>query len=413
MKTTWANILDRQLFFRLRDKIKLRLSWVLVCLTFFATNNVAQATTSTQTITIRKPDFQTPLAALEQYAQSILFKNVALAAVNFDWRAFPRLSPEHHAVLTRHYLPTGNPSFNIAGVTLIASKHDSDYYYFTFAYEEPPTITVNVDQGQMVALLRRVETSGQVDDIAAYIDIGLTDPALVRANNLATIWKRRFGYYSYDAVVLGRINHFGAVKFSAKQIALASLPPDLEGAWQLFDLAPFNFTVCNHLVSRLAPELAKLRHLLMGHCRAIGQLNNEDASWRSKKAQQKSMANRVELDRLSELFAFDVASRPLFFVLVASNGVFELAPSLIAPQVARYTDGSVDMEAGFTPHQLPNQYLSIRDMRQLLKFLIKNEMPTLAGLIETTITKYQTDLSKKQLDTDDLSSQFENIFGKY
>jgi hypothetical protein len=348
MKTTWANILDRQLFFRLRDKIKLRLSWVLVCLTFFATNNVAQATTSTQTITIRKPDYQTPLAALEQYAQSILFKNLALAAVNFDWRAFPRLSPEHHAVLTRHYLPTGNPSFNIAGVTLIASKHDSDYYYFTFAYEEPPTITVNVDQGQMVALLRRVETSGQVDDIAAYIDIGLTDPALVRANNLATIWKRRFGYYSYDAVVLGRINHFGAVKFSAKQIALDSLPPDLEGAWQLFDLAPFNFTVCNHLVSRLAPELAKLRHLLMGHCRAIGQLNNEDASWRSKKAQQKSMANRVELDRLSELFAFDVASRPLFFVLVASNGVFELAPSLIAPQVARYTDGSVDMEAGFT-----------------------------------------------------------------
>ena len=151
----------------------------------------------------------------------------------------------------------------------------------------------------------------------------------------------------------------------------------------------------------------------MGHCRAIGQLNNEDASWRSKKAQQKSMANRVELDRLSELFAFDVASRPLFFVLVASNGVFELAPSLIAPQVARYTDGSVDMEAGFTPHQLPNQYLSIRDMRQLLKFLIKNEMPTLAGLIETTITKYQTDLSKKQLDTDGLSSQFENSFGKY
>jgi heat shock protein HspQ len=37
----------------------------------------------------------------------------------------------------------------------------------------------------------------------------------------------------------------------------------------------------------------------------------------------------------------------------------------------------------------------------------------LAGLIETTITKYQTYLSEKQLDADDLSSQFENSFGKY
>jgi len=81
--------------------------------------------------------------------------------------------------------------------------------------------------------------------------------------------------------------------------------------------------------------------------------------------------------------------------------------------VSQYTDGGVDIEAGFTPHQLPKQYLSISDMRQLLKFLIKNEMPTLARLIETTITKYQTDPSKKQLDADDLSSQFENSFGKY
>lgn len=413
MKTTGANILNWQLLFRLLEKIKIRLSWVLVCLTFFAINNVALAATSTQTITIRKPDYQTPLAALEQYAQSILFKNVAVAAVNFDWRAFPRLSPEHHAVLARHYLPTGNQSFNIAGVTLIASKHDSDYYYFTFAYEEPLTTTVNVDQRQMAALLGRVESSGQVDDIAAYIDIGLTDPALVTATKLATIWNRRFGYYSYDAVVLGRINHFGAVRFSAKKIALASLPPDLEGAWQLFDLAPFNLTVCNHLVSRIALELAKLRHLLMGHCRAIGQVNDEDASWRSKKAQQKSTAIRVEMDQLRELFGFDVASRPLFFVLVASNGVFELAPSLIAPPVGQHTDESVHMEAGFTPHHIPHNYLSISDMRQLWQFLIKNEMPTLAGLIETTITKYQTYLSEKQLDADDLSSQFENSFGKY
>jgi hypothetical protein len=413
MKTAGACILDWHLFFYLQEKIKLRLSLVLACLTFFAINNVALAATSSQTITIRKPDYQIPLAALEQYAQSILFKNVALAAVNFDWRAFPRLSPKHHAVLTRHYLPTGNQSFNIAGVTLIASKHDSDYYYFTFAYEEPPTITVNVDHGQMAVLLGRVESSGQVDDIAAYIDIGLTDPVLVKANNLVAIWKRRFGYYSYDAVVLGRINHFGAVKFSAKKIALASLPPDLEGAWQLFDLAPFNFTVCSHLVSRLATELAKLRQLLMGHCHAIGQVNDEDASWRSKKAQQKSTAIRVELDQLRELFAFDVTSRPLLFVLVASHGVFELEPSLIAPPVSQQTDGGVHMEAGFTPHQLPKQYLSISDMRQLLKFLIKNEMPTLARLIETTITKYQTDPSKKQLDADDLSSQFENGFGKY
>ena len=75
--------------------------------------------------------------------------------------------------------------------------------------------------------------------------------------------------------------------------------------------------------------------------------------------------------------------------------------------------GTEQKEAGFTPHQLPNQCLSISDMRQLLKFLIKNEMPTLAGLIETAITKYQTDLSKKQLDADDLSSQFENSLGKY
>lgn len=413
VKTTGADTLGRHLFFRRQERVRRTLFLVLACLTFFAVTNAALAATSTQTIAIRKPDYQTPMAALEQYAQAILFKKVALAAITLDWLAFPRLTPEHHAVLARHYQPTENQAFDITGVTLITSKHDSDHYYFSFAYEDPPTITVTVDQDQMAALLGRVGSSEQIDDIAAYIDIGLTHPVLVSAASIATIWKRRFGYYSYDAVVLGRVTHFGAVKFAAKKLALAALPPDLGDAWQLFDLAPFNGTVCNHLVSRLDPDLVKLHDLLAGHCHVMGQVIDESAASRSKKAQQNSTAIRAELDRLREAFAFDVASRPLLFVLVASNGAFELAPSLITPATDPYIGESADMAADFTPHRLPDQYLTISDMRQLKEFLDKNEMPILADLVHATITKYQFHPNDKLRDAVDPPSQFENSFGRY
>lgn len=410
-KDDWCQYIKTNLFFRLQETVGPKLSLVLACLTFFSVNNFAVAATSTQTITIRKPDYQTPIATLEQYAQAILFKKVALAAVTLDWRAFPSLTSEHRTALARHYNLTKSHAFNINSMTLVASRHDSDYYYFSFSFEAPPKISVTVDQDQMAELLGRIGSSGRVDDLAVYLDIGLTDPDLVSTTSLATMWKQHFGYYSYDAVVLSRINHFGAVTFAAKKIALTSLPPDLDDAWQLFDLAPFNWTVCNHLVSRIAPHLVKLRELLIGHCRAIGQVNDEDASWRFKKAQQNSMAIKAELVRLREVFAFDVTARPLFFVLVASNGAFELAPSLITPAVDQYPGGRLGMETSFTPHKLPDQYLPISDMRQLSEFLDKNAMPILAGLFDKVITKHQKDLNDKQRKAVDLPSQFENSYG--
>ena len=411
IKSTGANTLRQNLFFRIQETVGSRLSLVLACLTFFVVNNVALAATSTQTITILKPDYQTPIATLEQYAQAILFKKVALAAVTLDWRAFPSLTSEHRTALARHYKLTKSHAYDINGITLIASRHDSDYYYFSFAFEAPPKITVTVDQDQMAELLGRIGSSGRVDDIAVYLDIGLTDPSLVSATSIAEMWKQHFSYYSYDAVVLSRVNHFGAVTLAAKRIALTSLPPDLDDAWQLFDLAPFNRTVCNHLVSLIAPQLVKLHDLLIGHCRAIGQVNDEDASWRFKKAQQNSTAIKAELGRLREVFAFDVAARPLFFVLFASNGAFELAPSLITPAVDQYPGGRLGMEASFTPHKLPDQHLTISDMQQLFKFLDKNGMPSLAELFDTIITIHQNVLNDKQRNAVDLSSQFENSYG--
>jgi len=413
IKTTGADTLGRHLFFRWQERVLPTLCLLLLCLTFCAVTNASLAATSKQTIAIRKPDYQTPMAALEQYAQAILFKKVASAAITLDWQAFPHLTPKHRAVLTRHYQPAENQTFDITGVTLIASKQDSDHYYFSFAYDAPPKRTVTVDQDQMAALVGRVGSSEQIDDLAAYIDLGLTHPTLVPAPNLATSWTRRFGYYSYDAVVLGRINHFGAVKFAAKKLALAALPPDLGDAWQLFDLAPFNQTVCTHLVSRLDSDLVQLRDLLHGHCRVTGQAIDEGAASRSKKAQQKSSAVRAELDRLRQAFTFDIAARPLLFVLVASNGAFELAPSLITPPTGPYIDESTAAVAGFTPHRLPEQYLTISDMRQLRQFLAKNEMPILAELVDATIMKYQSATHDEQRDAADQSSQFENSFGRY
>ena len=108
-----------------------------------------------------------------------------------------------------------------------------------------------------------------------------------------------------------------------------------------------------------------------------------------------------------------LASRPLLFVLVASNGAFELAPSLITPPTDPYIGESADMAAGFTPHRLPDQYLTIGDMQQLKEFLDKNEMPILVNLVHATITKYQSHPNDKLRDAVDSPSQFENSFGRY
>ena len=405
--------MGRRVFFRLPALIWSNLALVVVYLTFLLMSNALFAATSSQTIAIRKPDFQTPMVALEQYAEAILLKKVAVDALTFDWRHFSHLAPGHRIILTRHYYLIGDQAFDIHGVTLIATKHDAEHFHFSFNYEEPSPITVTVDQDKMAAMLSSLRSSDQASDIAAYIDIGLTDSTLVPSTSLRALWKGQFGYYSYDAVMLHRVNNFDAVKFASKKFAVNAMPSDLGEAWQLFDLAPFNRTICDHLVSRLNPDLSKLRDLLLGHCQEICQVEGKDTAMKSKKVQQDSATKWAELDRLREGFAFDVSSRPLLFVLVASNGTIEIAPLLVEPPINSDVGERAATSNSFSPRQLPKQYLANSNMWQLRAFLTENQMPVLAKLIDAYVKKRHRGTNVEQDDPAGQKSQNESSFGRY
>ena len=194
---------------------------------------------------------------------------------------------------------------------------------------------------------------------------------------------------------------------------MSALPSDLGEAWQLFDLAPFNRTVCDHLVSRLNPDVTKLRDFLSDHCQEICQVADKDNPLKSRKVQQNSAAIWAELDRLREGFAFDVSSRPLLFVLVASAGQVEVAPLLLAPSIVSDAGQSVATPNEFSPHQLPKQDIANSDMWRLRAFLKENQMPFLAQMIEIYAQKRQLVTDKKQRGHAGRSSQIESNFGKY
>lgn len=412
-KTIVTGGLGRLPFSRLPELIWSNLPLVMVYLTFLLVTNTLFAATSSQTIAIRKPDFQTPMVALEQYAEAILLKKVAMDALTFDWQHFGHLAPEHRTILTRYYEPIGDQAFDIHGVTLIATKHDAEHFYFSFNYGKPSPITVTIDQDKMAAMLGSLRSSGQISDIAAYIDIGLTDPALVPLASLRALWKGQFSYYSFDAVMSRRVNNFDAVKFASKKPALNAMPSDLGEAWRLFDLAPFNRTICDHLVSRLNPDLQKLRDLLTGHCQEICQVEGKETPLTSKRVQQDRAAKWAELDRLREGFAFDVSSRPLLFVLIASNGAVEIAPSLVASPNNSGAGENAATPNIFSPDQLPKQYLGSSNMWLLRAFLKENKMPVLAKLIDVYAKKRQLGESADQGDPAGRASQIESSFGRY
>jgi hypothetical protein len=213
--------------------------------------------------------------------------------------------------------------------------------------------------------------------------------------------------------MLRRVNHFDAVKFATKKLAWNALPSDLGEAWQLFDLAPFNRIACDHLVSRLAPDLTKLRDFLSDHCQEMCQVAGKDSTWRSKKAQQNSAAISAELDRLREDFAFDISSRPLLFVLVASAGQVEVAPLLLEPSIVSDAGQSVATPNDFSPHQLSKQYIINSDMWQLRAFLKENQMPFLAQMIDLYAQKRRLITDKKRREPTDRPPQIENNFGRY
>ena len=167
---------------------------------------------------------------------------------------------------------------------------DVKHFYFSFNYEEPSPITVTIDQDKTAAMRNSLRSSGQASDIATYIDIGLTDPTLVPSASLRTFWTNQCSYYSYDAVLLRRVNNFDAVKFAYKKLAVHAMLSDLGKAWHLFGLAPLNRTICDHLLSRRNPDLAELRDLLIGHCQEIYQVEGKDTALKSKKVQQDSAA---------------------------------------------------------------------------------------------------------------------------
>ena len=93
------------------------------------------------------------MAALEQYAKAILLKKVAVAAFELDWRHFDQLTPEHRSIFAQYYQPTKDQAFDIHGLTLVATKHDAEHFYFSFDYEEPSPITVTIDQAKISTML--------------------------------------------------------------------------------------------------------------------------------------------------------------------------------------------------------------------------------------------------------------------
>ena len=213
--------------------------------------------------------------------------------------------------------------------------------------------------------------------------------------------------------MLRRVNNFDAVKFASKKLTLNAMPSDLGEAWQLFDLAPFNRTICDHLVSRLNPDLSKFRDLLTAHCQEICQVEGKETPLTSKRVQQDKAAKWAELNRLREGFAFDVSSRPLLFVLLASNGAVEIAPLLVAPPVNSGAGENAATPNSFSPHQLPKQYLGNNSMWRLRAFLKENKMPVLLKLIDAYAKKRQRGESVDQGSPAGHASQIESSFGKY
>ena len=115
---------------------------ILCGLFIFFNSNSSLAQKQLEIITVKKEEYQLPVNVLEGYAESILFRKIAVDTIGFDWASLPYIKAEHRALIADKIRLGVNVKVFIKDLKMTEALHDNDNFYFKFEFSKPKTKSV-------------------------------------------------------------------------------------------------------------------------------------------------------------------------------------------------------------------------------------------------------------------------------
>ena len=235
----------------------------------FFDSNSSFAQKQLETIALKKEESELPVNVLKGYAESILFRKIALDTIVFDWSLLPYIKAEHRALITDEIKSGVNVKVSIKDLKMTEALHDKDNFYFQFEFSKPKTKVIKLNEDLVKISL--LEGKYKPDFVAgiSILNFLLTYEQLVTPLQMKKKWKEILPFHSYDAIFLNSEPSFEVSQYSNKKFLPKQLSSNLEEAFLLFDFAPFNIQACTNLLAVLPNSLEKLLRSLRAQCEII------------------------------------------------------------------------------------------------------------------------------------------------
>ena len=365
-----------------------------LCLLVFVSNSTpCLAEKVYKKIIVKKPGYQVPMMALEQYAKGILSQGIAKNSFNFDWKINHQITSFHRDKIENSLKNLKHKTFKITDLRLVRTEADDENYYFTFEFVPPPSETIKLTSRELKTFLFNLDVLEDDDHFTLFFDIILGYPNLMEEKEVSKRWMLRFAYYSYDALFKNRANEFDAIKLAPKHISLEALPSDKNDALKLFDVAPFNHAVCVNAFLKIDEKYINLQKKIYEHCTKI----DLGLNWRGKPlghSIEKSLTEQskdqekldVEIKKLKSTLGFDLFKHPILYVMLASVGEINFDKRLVRRENKAT---HIDDLAEFNPKEMVIDSVSTTEVQRLKKYLEERSFLVVANKLEIVLEKFK------------------------
>jgi hypothetical protein len=345
-------------------------------------SSIANAQTLSKEIFLNKEKYHLPIEAYEQRALYKLNQHIIQKHVEYDFSWPVWVREEHKLILKKEIITHIEVEVPSVSVKLKNKKQNSSQIVFTYDYKIPINRVYSISSGDVEQFINMLGSEKPKNGFLG-LELFLAYPSIFKSTKQQKIerWKTVFPGASkiliFDLPIVSR----KTLERSAIAISLEQTTKNLEEVIALFDLMPFNPSICNFISKKLSVTLPVISKNIQDRCPTI-DIQNSKTYKLNRKSEIKQKEVVTEVQRLVAETELQLEKFPILTSILNSLGTRKL-------ELKEFTEVSIqdlygDQGVFFSIENFEKNY-SLTRLSILSKQLKYGGYATLSKVIEKQI----------------------------
>ena len=345
-------------------------------------SSIANAQTLSKEIFLNKEKYHLPIEAYEQRALYKLNQHIIQKHVEYDFSWPVWVREEHKLILKKEIITHIEVEVPSVSVKLKNKKQNSSQIVFTYDYKIPINRVYSISSGDVEQFINMLGSEKPKNGFLG-LELFLAYPSIFKSTKQQKIqrWKTVFPGASkiliFDLPIVSR----KTLERSAIAISLEQTTKNLEEVIALFDLMPFNPSICNFISKKLSVTLPVISKNIQDRCPTI-DIQNSKTYKLNRKSEIRQKEVVTEVQRLVAETELQLEKFPILTSILNSLGTRKL-------ELKEFTEVSIqdlygDQGVFFSIENFEKNY-SLTRLSILSKQLKYGGYATLSKVIEKQI----------------------------